>query len=809
MKIVSTAVFLLLFLTPDWSAMSNEETVQEMWTVGNENIDTNQWKAHWIWMNEGTLSDVMLARRSFEIDQKPDAAELKITASSQYQLYINGKYYRRGPARSAPHHQSFDILDIKDLLSLGRNTLAVRVHHQRGKYAYHYKGRPGLLAQLDITQPGASISICSDTTWKVSPDPSWDNTAPRISRFQLVVNDRVDLRKEVKDWHSLEFDDGNWSNATSLVREVGWPAPQPNAHPQPLIPPWTALIPRDLPHLKENEVIPIRKIPSKDHFVLFDFGQVYNAFPQLQINGPEGTIVDVVYAPYLLKDTFSYQIVASEFRDRILLSGQKDNWEATYFKPIRYVGLIIKSNQKDVNLYKASLRTIAYPFDEQGYITSSDAVWIDAFMQASAKTIKLCTTDGYTDNYRERRQYAQTGYYAALGNYWIFGDHKLQRRYLIQIAQEQEANGIMPAYAPLSQEDYMIILDSNCLWIRSLRNYYLYSGDAITVQNLLPAARKLLDLLHSFTNKLGFLYNPPYPYWLDHAVNDRRGANFCLNGHYLGALEDFGQVLKWLEENDSQVYLHRAATLRQSLQLHWEQKKGLFSDAWIEGKRSPLFSEHANAIALALNIATEYQAKKICQQLIVKDNHNFIKRSSGITMVTPAMSYFLHQGLCNYGYIKESFDLFQRRFSGMLDPKHNGTLWEEWWLDGTGRSGTLNNNVTRSDAQTESAFPPALFGEHLLGVQPIKPGFSEVMLRKSQMEINHIEGKIPTPQGMLFIYWNMSQRLLRVKIPENMVLKIDVKSMGSVEEKIKINGEYWNSKLPYIKIVAGNHQVYF
>ena len=64
----------------------------------------------------------------------------------------------------------------------------------------------------------------------------------------------------------------------------------------------------------------------------------------------------------------------------------------------------------------------------------------------------------------------------------------------------------------------------------------------------------------------------------------------------------------------------------------------------------------------------------------------------------------------------------------MLAPEHNGTLWEEWWLKGTGRTGKFNSTKTRSDAQTESCFPPALFGEYLLGVQPIKPGFEEVVI---------------------------------------------------------------------------------
>jgi len=94
----------------------------------------------------------------------------------------------------------------------------------------------------------------------------------------------------------------------------------------------------------------------------------------------------------------------------------------------------------------------------------------------------------------------------------------------------------------------MVILDSNCLWIRSLYNYYLFSGDETTVRQLVPAAQRLLSLLNSFTNDYGMIDSPPYAYWLDHTLNDRRGANFTLNGHYLGALKDFGQLLEWLED---------------------------------------------------------------------------------------------------------------------------------------------------------------------------------------------------------------------------------------------------------------------
>ena len=114
-------------------------------------------------------------------------------------------------------------------------------------------------------------------------------------------------------------------------------------------------------------------------------------------------------------------------------------------------------------MYSAGLRRIEYPFVQKGSFHTPDCPELQTLWQAAARTIQVCTTDAYTDNYRERRQYAQTAYYACLGNYPVFGDAALQRRYLTQIADEQLPNGIMPAYAPRHGNDFMVILDSNCL----------------------------------------------------------------------------------------------------------------------------------------------------------------------------------------------------------------------------------------------------------------------------------------------------------------------------------------------------------
>jgi len=850
--------------------MKIRQGVTGIWLQPDEQESpTFTWQSHWIWMDETIESDVMLARRSFDLDQTSGKAELRITASTKYQLYMNGEYICQGPARSAPHHQSYDILDVTGMLQEGRNTLAIRVHHQSGKHSYHHTGRAGLLAQLDISLDERELTLVTDATWKVAPDLSWDNAAPRINRFQLAVNDWVDMRQQNKGWKEPGFQDASWPGAKLLMRTVGWPAPQKNAPSQTLTPPWTSLVPRDIPYLleadekavnlleamqidelvseKQKGILSINPIPlpnqidkgiaglipsyqdgsealvipasdvSRTWLLLFDFGKVLNGMAKLDIEGDSGTIVDILGAPFLVDNQFTHKIVDSDFRDRVVLSGDRDIWEATYVKPIRYMGIVVRSGAKPIKLYAAGIHHIAYPFERKGYIHASDAPWVEQYVEASARTIQVCTTDAYTDNYRERRQYAQTGFYAALGNQWIFGDLALQRRYLIQVAEEQEANGMMPAYAPLAGDDYMIIMDANCLWIRGLHNYFLYSGDTATLKVLLPAAEKLMSLLHSYTNSLGLLDQPPYAYWLDHALNDRRGANFCLNGHYLGALEDFSKILAWLHEPKEKVYQARADILRQSLRIHfWDNEQKLFSDALIKGERSGMFSEHANAMALAMNIATTVQVESIAKQLFTSDDHNFIKRKSGMTMVTPAMSYFLHKGLCNHGYIEESFQIFRERFGRMLAPNTNGTLWEEWWLDGTGRSGTLQKGRTRSDAQTESAFPPALFAEYLLGIRPVMPGMKKIKLFHSQSGLRQVEGTIPTPIGKLFVQWNLDEDgsgELYVEVPGGMQVELDLASLGVPDSKqIIINGRSSIQDIdhnPSYLMSEGRHKVKF
>ncbi|MCK4921176.1 MAG: hypothetical protein KAS71_09020, partial [Bacteroidales bacterium] len=121
-------VFLIIFFVPAGGKAGVEVTEKNkgVWLKPGEKEEEDfNWKAQWIWMDSGKENDVMLARYSFDLEELSGRALLRITSSQLYILYINGNYVARGPARSAPHNQSYDILNVQDFLSEGINNISV------------------------------------------------------------------------------------------------------------------------------------------------------------------------------------------------------------------------------------------------------------------------------------------------------------------------------------------------------------------------------------------------------------------------------------------------------------------------------------------------------------------------------------------------------------------------------------------------------------------------------------------------------------------------------------------------------------
>lgn len=833
------------------------EAIPKFWGVSEKVLYPEKWEAFWIWRKgEASGTDLILdARKKFQLEKAPDSAKVYVTADNNYELYVNGIFVNRGPARSQPDKQSYDILEIASLLKPGGNVIALRaVHH--GRYgAFNLPPRPGILCQLEL-QSGTNVQVIkTDRTWKVRKPEGTNLNSETYGEI-------IDFRKEDPAWKEIDFDDTQWSEAEELVSDKfwPWPAPSPHAIPTSNVFPWTELVPRDIPYLKEsivkgerlfengeilelnfNDVIaegahglifpqsstqlagwdnyqkdagPLlmaNRYPENifspegiySSYLIFDLGEVMHGYTRLTVEGAPGTIVETIYSTHLLNGKFPLRtdISGRPLTDRIILGPGITHWEAIELKYMRYLFLAVRNTEQPVKLLFAGLTKSDYPFESKGSFVAQGDEGLGRLWSNAVNTLQAVTTDAFTDNYRERIQYSQTSYYAARSSYAAFGDSHLQRRYLKQVADVQQRDGVFPASAPVTNYRGGRFLDGSLFWILGLHDYFLHSGDTLTTRELSPAAEKALERFRTWENDEGFIDSPPYPYWIDHANMERYGANFSLNALYLLALEDFSATLEWLGSIDkAKVYRSRSGKLRMAMRdKFWNPGHRLFSDTWTEEGLSDRFSEHAASLAIVAGIASPEQEKEIIKEIIENKS----------TRLVPAVLFmhYVTEALFMTGNGKAASKIMKERYEGMMRDNRT-TLWEEWSLTASKRFGPIRPESARTNTQAENTFLTYSLSRWILGIRPIQPAMTELELTPPSSGIQIVKGAMPTPQGIVSVEWKHSKTGTRLEadIPEGIRAFLNVEDMNLKKKIIRIDGKEraldGNPEIP-----AGRHVV--
>jgi hypothetical protein len=193
-------------------------------------------KPKWIWIASACRREdcYLRARRVFTLDAKPAAARLRITAFSEYALYVNGQYVGCGPASSDFESPQADVYTEAELpLVRGKNVLAVLAHNP-------YVGLPrrprlpgGLWAELVLTgergvrtpEGGRAtwhsrprLCIVTDSRWRVAAAEDFSARAPRLYWTAGFAEVR-DLRREPRGWTMPGFSDRRWAEADEVKPE--------------------------------------------------------------------------------------------------------------------------------------------------------------------------------------------------------------------------------------------------------------------------------------------------------------------------------------------------------------------------------------------------------------------------------------------------------------------------------------------------------------------------------------------------------------------------------------------------------------
>lgn len=650
----------------------------------------------WIW--DESLSETrncyVYARREFEAAAAP-SAEVCVTCSTEYKLYVNGRYIGRGPSPCHPAFQHYDCFDLSHVLRPGKNVIAA-ICYNSGVVTYSCPKAPGgFLLQLAIHRIDVGDQIiATDETWRVLPARDWDFDSVRMSPtigFQEVY----DSRRKPVGWNVVGFDDSAWE-VPAVVGEVGCE-------------PWTSLVPRQIPPLKEWEVHPAQVLkcgavkyakemlsPSgdvaivnsgPDSFVVLDFGTEVVGYPGLKIRGAGSATIDIGYSEALDENGSVIPTRQGVLQaDRLILHGGRQEWQTFGRRAFRYIQLTFLNLDMPVSIESVYMDRVGYPVELVSTFECSDEL-LNEIWRAGVDTLSLCMQDEYECSpLSDRVQRPGDARVQALINYYSFFDFALAAKALDAFAQG-------PGQDPI--------------WVMMLHDYLLHTADLGLVTQLYPSLRPLIE---------------------DSASSPESDQS----AFYYQALRDAFKLAAALSNSEDSLDWHDRAgeALRAFNDRFWREEQGVYVERDNDGAPVDVLT---NALAVCFGLADAHKSSRIWDYL----------RSSqaALVSVAPQFSFYVLGALVKLGKTKEALDLIRSQWGKTLD------------------SGASPDVLCRAASGAPTYFLPA----EVLGVKPSIAG-SEVAIQPRVGDLAWAKGKIKTIAGFVEVEWHLEEGLFRIDI---------------------------------------------
>ena len=225
-------------------------------------------------------------RKRFTVP-KTATAEILIGAAGFYKLFVNGKDITKGEL--APYISNpddfvyYDSYDVSDYINEGENVVAVLLgnglQNNSGGAIWDFqiapwRGAPKFAMRLSVTaENGSVIELESDESFKVCDSP--------ILFDDYRCGEYYDARLEIPDFHSADFDDGDFKNAIRVKSPRGE----------------KRLCTADPVRIYE-ELKPV-SVTKEENGWLYDFGENNSGVCRISVTASQGQKITLRYGEWL------------------------------------------------------------------------------------------------------------------------------------------------------------------------------------------------------------------------------------------------------------------------------------------------------------------------------------------------------------------------------------------------------------------------------------------------------------------------------------------------------------------------------
>jgi len=550
-------------------------------------------------------------------------------------------------------------------------------------------------------------------------------------------------------------------------------------------------------------VKPVELVTLNNGTIFVDFGKAAFGTIQLEIDAPAEGILQIHLGEVLgaintinrnpggsrryqmiplevRKGAHTYQLVipADERNTRDFAIHMPEDLFEVY--PFRYCEIdgLNGALSKD----QVSQLTVHYPFDDsQSYFTSSSKVLNDVW-DLCKYTMKATSFCGYyVDGDRERIPYEADAYINQLGHYGVDREYAMAR-------QTHEHLIHFPTW-PTEW-----ILDSVLIgW-----NDFIYSGDPASLEfhyndlkakALTSLAREdgliLLEGMNdSIMESIHFVGDSleMYPKGLRNIVDwpqserdnfDDVPMNSVVNAFHYQAVVLLEKIARALgNKEDAGLYKARAELIMESFhKVFLDEGTGLVLD----GEGSSHSSLHANMFALAFGLVPDSSKERVLDHI----------RAKGMACSVYG-SQFLLEALYAAGESAHALALLtstgERSWAHMVYDVGTTITLEAW-------DNRFKPNQDWNHAW--GAAPASIIPRNLMGVQPLKPGFEEILIKPQPGSLEWAELTTPTVRGPVSVRFNNRGNAgfnLEIETPANTVSRVLIPTGGNQSSNVVVDG---------------------
>ena len=543
--------------------------------------------------------------------------------------------------------------------------------------------------------------------------------------------------------------------------------------------------------------------PQEDavHFIL-DFGDEQVGKIAFEVNAPEGTVMEI-HSFEMITDSGINHMKCETTMKYICKEGLQ-SYISRRLRGFRYLSVYIYGNTSDVVLKDIHVIETRYPMSGADFTCSDDM--INRIYQMCIRTAEVCSLDLYVDcpGY-EQNAWTGDGCVTATVNLLNFGAFEYDKQYLKLIAQSisdglwlnyrtKNPRYINKLYLPCAcfptYPDGCIPIWS-FMWLLQVYDHYKFTGDMEFLSEIFGAVKETLARCERMTDSRGLFDMQGAWNLIEWANNDldfygEVTANNVMLSHCYRRAAEMAAILG--DSSLSVYYNERAAAYRAAVNAYcWDEEKKAYVDtvrdpyayerycAYMDERKMPKVSYEeylkkarigvqSNTLALIYGCVPE-ERREFALRFLVDNIESGVyvsgtpaNRTAGIPSEDEAPDGYVHIGSPFFMYfVLKTLYKYGRDDLALLTQKRDWGNLLESGLTTCIETFKRGKDWTRSVAHAWSASPAIFLMTEVLGIQPVKPGYTEFTIEPKPSGLDFAKGSVVTPYGRIYVEWKKKE----------------------------------------------------